>query len=114
MTLPAGPIAARIVLLAASAASWSLAAQELDLKLAPEIVAPANSRPAPQRHEAATTRSGTAEAPQGALFLRADRLEGDNHELTASGHVELRTRDETVLADQLSYSDRQSDCARQG
>jgi LPS-assembly protein len=41
---------------------------------------------------------------RGALFLRADRLEGDNHRITAEGNVELRTRRETVLADRLSYA----------
>ena len=40
---------------------------------------------------------------RGALFLRADRLEGDNRRITASGNVELRTRQETVLAERLVY-----------
>jgi LPS-assembly protein len=42
--------------------------------------------------------------PTGALFLRADRLEGDNSEVTAEGRVELRGRHQTVLADWLNYN----------
>ena len=41
---------------------------------------------------------------RGALFLRADRLEGTEARVTAEGHVELRSRRETVLADSLSYA----------
>jgi LPS-assembly protein len=41
---------------------------------------------------------------RGALFLRADRLEGQaDKAIEASGKVELRTRRETVLADWLRY-----------
>jgi LPS-assembly protein len=61
---------------------------------------------------AAPSASTTVQLPKiasdretrGALFLRADRLEGDNRMLTAEGNVQLRTRRETVLADHLSYS----------
>jgi LPS-assembly protein len=42
--------------------------------------------------------------PKGALFLRADRLEGDKTEFTAEGSVELRAREQTVLADWLNYN----------
>jgi len=41
---------------------------------------------------------------RGALFLRADRLEGSQTRVTAEGRVELRTHRETVLADKLSYA----------
>src|SRR5262245_579204 len=42
---------------------------------------------------------------EGALFLRADRIEGSaDKSIEASGRVELRTRRETVLADWLQYN----------
>ena len=39
------------------------------------------------------------------IFLRADKLEGDNQQqwIEASGHAELRSRRQTVLADWLRY-----------
>ena len=41
---------------------------------------------------------------RGAIFLRADRLEGTGDKrIEAAGKVELRTRRETVLADWLEY-----------
>ncbi|MEO8484744.1 MAG: LPS-assembly protein LptD [Betaproteobacteria bacterium] len=41
---------------------------------------------------------------RGVVFLRADKLEGvAQREVTAEGHVELRTHHETVLADRLVY-----------
>ena len=46
----------------------------------------------------------TLDSPdRGTLFLRADRLEGTQKRIEASGQVELRSRRETVLADFLSY-----------
>ncbi|HVF64705.1 MAG TPA: LPS-assembly protein LptD [Casimicrobiaceae bacterium] len=46
----------------------------------------------------------TLDSPdQGRVFLRADRLEGTQSRVEASGRVELRARRETVLADFLSY-----------
>lgn len=76
------------------------------LKLAPELVPPVappragtaiSKAPAPQR-------STPGNADDRAIFLRADVLEGTGKEqVEASGHVELRTRRETVLADWLRY-----------
>ena len=43
------------------------------------------------------------EPPRGVLFLRADRIDGDENRLIAEGDVELRSRYETVLADWLNY-----------
>ena len=44
------------------------------------------------------------DGPQrGSLFLRADRLEGTQTRVEATGRVELRARRETVLADYLTY-----------
>jgi LPS-assembly protein len=48
-------------------------------------------------------REPSLERPQGALFLRADRLTGTQDNVTAEGQVELRARDQTVLADWLNY-----------
>ena len=60
---------------------------------------------APPVAPAATQRRTLAldEARTGALFLRADRLEGTRGRIEASGAVELRARRETVLADWLAY-----------
>jgi LPS-assembly protein len=43
------------------------------------------------------------EARGGALYLRADRIDGTRQRVEASGAVELRGRRETVLADWLAY-----------
>ena len=52
-----------------------------------------------------TSSTGGADSEtRGALFLRADRLEGTEGRITAEGNVELRTRRETVLADKLAYA----------
>ncbi|MDR2711301.1 MAG: LPS-assembly protein LptD [Burkholderiales bacterium] len=40
---------------------------------------------------------------QGAVFLRADRTESTRGQIEASGHVELRTHRETLLADWMRY-----------
>jgi LPS-assembly protein len=58
---------------------------------------PAPKPPAPDQPAA------PAQEQQGAVFLRADRMEGDEYRVEASGKVELRTQHETVLADWLSY-----------
>ena len=47
---------------------------------------------------------GEDDAERGALFLRADRLEGlADRQVSAEGRVELRTHRETVLADRIAY-----------
>ena len=105
MKLRAGPIVAWAVLSGALCAP-SAQAQTLSLKLSREIDAqapkpavPGTPAPAaPQR-----VQIGTDGETRGALFLRADRLEGDNRRIVAQGNVELRTRRETVLADRLIY-----------
>ena len=57
----------------------------------------------PQRTGNAPRGSGD-DADRGAIFLRADRLDGETGErVEASGKVELRSRRETVLADWLQY-----------
>ncbi len=62
---------------------------------------------APRPVVPAARRAPGAPAPdeeRGAIFLRADRLEGTAEKrIEASGKVELRTRRETVLADWLEY-----------
>jgi len=58
--------------------------------LAPSVASSLKPPPAPEE--------------RGAVFLRADRLEGRGDKtVEASGKVELRTRRETVLADFLTY-----------
>jgi LPS-assembly protein len=52
-----------------------------------------------------SARRPQAPEERGAVFLRADRLEGTaDKTIEASGRVELRTRRETVLADWLQYN----------
>jgi LPS-assembly protein len=58
---------------------------------------PAAAPGAPEQPAAPTT------GESGAVFLRADRMEGDQSRVEASGKVELRTQHETVLADRLTY-----------
>src|SRR5579864_1876034 len=109
----AGPIVAWAALVGVLCAQPVLC-EPLSLKLSREIDV---LTPRPSTGAAATPRPSTgafaiplpAQGAQkrevrGALFLRADRLEGDNHQITAEGNVELRTRRETVLADRLSYA----------
>ena len=111
MKLRAGPIVAWAALSGTLCAHAAAADAPLALKLSREIdvllprqvepgalVAPASAATSAQRIEI-----GGEHEPRGALFLRADRLEGDARRITASGHVELRTRRETVLADKLTY-----------
>ncbi len=81
-----------------------LLAQELSLKLAREIEPLA----VPATPGTSTTGGAALRGPppreRGAVYLRADRLEGSGDKLLeAAGSVELRTRGETVLADWLSY-----------
>jgi LPS-assembly protein len=79
-------------------------AEPLALELSRQIEA----RPAQPASPGALVATPAPGAPgerevRGAVFLRADRLEGDAKRITAIGNVELRTRRETVLADRLSY-----------
>ena len=106
MKLRAGPIAAWAALTGALCAPCA-AAESLALRLSRDIdvLPPKPAAPAP-----GTPAAGPQLAPiagereaRGALFLRADRVGGDNRRITAEGNVELRTRHETVLADRLSY-----------
>ncbi|HEX6136854.1 MAG TPA: LPS-assembly protein LptD [Casimicrobiaceae bacterium] len=107
MKLRAGPIAAWAALTGVLCAPCA-AAESLALKLSRDIdvLPPKPAAPRPPGAPAAGLQlapiAGERET-RGALFLRADHLEGDNRRLTAEGHVELRTRFETVLADRLSY-----------
>src|SRR5581483_1540893 len=111
MKFRAGPGIAWAALLGALLTSTAAAEEPpLSLKLSRELELPAQrpappgtapaprAAPGPQRIEIGGERE-----PRGALFLRADRLEGDERRITAIGNVELRTRRETVLADRLSY-----------
>ena len=62
-----------------------------------KIAAPATRAPG-------TPRAKSDDDDRGAIFLRADRVDGEaNERVEASGKVELRSRRETVLADWLQY-----------
>ncbi|MGH8803074.1 MAG: hypothetical protein ACREX6_12370, partial [Casimicrobiaceae bacterium] len=101
MKLAVGVLAAAVLALVALTTARGARGQELSLRPSTSIDSP-TAMPAPGRAGPVAPKLGGE--PHGALFLRADRLEGDNHRVTAEGHVELRTRNETVLADKLSYS----------
>ncbi len=64
----------------------------------------AAASPQSPRPNAADTSRAPFDRDSGAIFFRADQIEGvPGSRVTASGKVELRTRRETVLADWLSY-----------
>jgi LPS-assembly protein len=70
--------------------------------LEPPIVKP--PKPQPSAQGAAQTSQQPAPPDRDAIFLRADRLEGEGQEwIEAQGKVELRTRRQTVIADWLRY-----------
>ena len=104
----AGPIAGVLAAVGALSTTSNANADALELKPSREL-----APPAPKTETAATPRPGqprrpspapkTEEPPRGVLFLRADRIEGEEERLTAEGNVELRSRYETVLADWLTY-----------
>ena len=74
-------------------------APEPSLKPAPRLVPP----PLPDKAKGAPP-SMTPAPGDGAIFIRADRVEGTTEKfIEAAGKVELRTRRETVLADWLHY-----------
>jgi len=103
----AGPLAG----VAALVVAGGVHADELTLRQSRELAPPAAKVPsvapsAPRKPGApapVSTAPVVPEAPRGVLFLRADRLDGDETTITAEGGVELRTRYETVLADWLNY-----------
>ena len=108
---PAGPFVACAVLYGLCVAQ-SASADSLTLRLSREIDVPAPRPGSPGAASRAAQPSvpGAARTPlaldteaRGALFLRADHLEGTEGKVTAFGNVELRTHRETVLADRLSY-----------
>ena len=108
MKLRAGPLVAWAALQGLVCAHPACA-ETLPLKLSREIDVLAPKPTLSPTAPAATPASPRTAMPRdeetrGALFLRADRLEGTEREIIASGHVELRTRRETVLADRLSYA----------
>jgi LPS-assembly protein len=101
---PLAPFAAAALALSLPA---ELFAQELSLRLAREIQPPAvraAATPGTTTTGSAALRGPSPSPERGAVYLRADRLEGNAEKrLEAAGSVELRTRGETVLADWLSY-----------
>ena len=109
MKLPAGPFVAWAALYATLFASGA-SADSLPLKLSREInviapkPVPVGTLVTPPAGTPAPVQLGGDDPVRGALFLRADRLEGTEGRITAEGSVELRSRRETVLADKLSYA----------
>ena len=106
MTLRAGPVVACVAIALALWVPPAFPQTTLTLKLSREIdvqrpapVTPGTTRPATPTPAA----SSQDREVRGALFLRADRVEGDNRIIKAFGNVELRSRRETVLADELTY-----------
>ena len=89
----------RLALVSAVSATFAAGvhAQEPGLRMSRELAPPVP--PAERRREALSLDS----PDRGALFLRADRVEGTKTRVEASGSVELRGRRETVLADTLAY-----------
>jgi LPS-assembly protein len=105
MKLRAGVIVATAAVAGVLATPGARAEPPLALELSREIHAvPPRSAPTPGALIGAPGAApGQPQEVRGALFLRADRLEGTGNVITAIGNVELRTRRETVLADRLSY-----------
>ncbi|HKU85406.1 MAG TPA: LPS-assembly protein LptD [Casimicrobiaceae bacterium] len=109
MKLPAGPAVAWAALYGLSCAQMA-GAEPLSLKLSRDIdvLVPKPTTPSalvtPPASGSTRALAGGEPETRGALFLRADRLEGSETRVTAEGNVELRTHRETVLADKLSYA----------
>jgi LPS-assembly protein len=100
--------AAVAAVLATLATARIASADELTLKLARDLSTSAPKAPVTTPGRPATSpllrsEPSSENATQGAIFLRADRLFGDEQTITAEGTVELRGQRETVLADWLSY-----------
>ena len=109
MKLPVGPVVAWAALYGLSCASMA-GAEPLSLQLSRDIDvlvpkrAPPSALVTPPASGSTRALAGGEPETRGALFLRADRLEGSETRVTAEGRVELRTHRETVLADKLSYA----------
>ncbi len=109
MKLPVGPAVAWVALYGMSCAQMA-GAEPLSLKLSRDIgvLVPKPTTPSalvtPPASGSTRALAGGEPETRGALFLRADRLEGSETRVTAEGRVELRTHRETVLADRLSYA----------
>ena len=109
MKLPVGLVVAWAALYGMSCAPMA-GAEPLSLKLSRDIgvLVPrpttASALVTPPASGSTRALAGGEQETRGALFLRADRLEGSETRVTAEGHVELRTHRETVLADKLSYA----------
>ena len=109
MKLLAGPVVAWAALYGLSCAQMA-GAEPLSLKLSRDIgvLVPKPTTPSalvtPPASGSTRALAGGEPETRGALFLRADRLEGSQTRVTAEGRVELRTHRETVLADKLTYA----------
>ena len=105
----AGPLAGMLATLGAGATQSIAHAAEIALKPSRELAPPApksETTPPPPSRPGQPRPPPTPkpeEPPRGVLFLRADRIDGDENRITAEGDVELRSRYETVLAEWLNY-----------
>jgi LPS-assembly protein len=116
MRRPAANTVRALVAVAAAAPIQAFAADELTLQMSRSLSTPAPAAaaaPTTPRPRGAAVGGAAAPVlspitldtrPRGALFLRADRLEGDTTQVTAEGKVEVRSREQTVLADWLNYN----------
>ncbi|MBK6805672.1 MAG: LPS-assembly protein LptD [Betaproteobacteria bacterium] len=85
-------------------ASEPALALRLARELAPVLPAAKPAAPGSSVRPQRPSIGAEDDAERGALFLRADRLEGRaDRQVSAEGRVELRTHRETVLADRIAY-----------
>ena len=85
-------------------ASEPALALRLARELAPAVTAAKPAAPGSSVRPPRPSLGAEDDAERGALFLRADRLEGRaDRQVSAEGRVELRTHRETVLADRIAY-----------
>ncbi len=88
----------------ARAQTESAGAPPITLKPSRDLTPLSAKAPRATTSDRGVSRLTLDDPERGAIFLRADRLEGAAEErIEASGRVELRTRRETILADWLAY-----------
>ncbi|HVO90024.1 MAG TPA: LPS-assembly protein LptD [Casimicrobiaceae bacterium] len=98
--------AGRVAAVAAALCGGVLVSPAHALQMSRELTITAPPAPPPlPGTPVAPIRPPALTTPQGSLFLRADRIEGDANArvVSAFGKVELRSPGETVLADELTY-----------
>src|SRR5215471_13866508 len=100
MSRRSGIVSLVLLLLACSRGALAQISQDEPAPAPPRLKPSPTLEPPPLK----PLQGATAPAPREAIFLRADRLEGESQNwVQAEGKVELRTRSQTVLADWLRY-----------